>query len=269
VYRNSSQTGEILYIISGDVSLAVHGHHWRVGFSMNAPPVFQPFHLQHLITLGILILLGYLIVRVSKTATPKRRAWMGRLLAVILLGYAAVTYVQLGLAGQLSLDFALPLELCHWVLISCFVTLLRPNQTASEIAYFWGFAGTLQATLTPDINRGFPSWEYLEFFWSHGATLLAVVFIIVREGFRPRKGSPVRMLLLLNLYGVVVGAIDWYFHWNYGYLCSKPAEPSLLDYLGAWPWYILSAEGIAFGSFVLLDLPWKMLDRLKARRHIP
>jgi len=230
---------------------------------MNASMGFRPFDTQHLITLGILVLLGYLIVRASKRSAPAPRAWMGRLLAAVLFSYAAVTYVQKGLAHELSVDYALPLELCHWVLIACFVSLLHPNQLTSEIAYFWGFAGTLQATLTPDINQGFPSWEFFQFFWSHGAILLAIVFIIGGQGFRPRKGSVVRMFLGVNFYAIVVGAIDWIFRWNYGYLCHKPGGPSLLDYLGPWPWYLLSVEGIAFVSFLLLDLPWRILDRLK------
>jgi hypothetical integral membrane protein (TIGR02206 family) len=234
---------------------------------MTASPEFHPFNAQHLITLGVLILFGYLIVWVSKRSTPAQRAWIGRLLAAVLFSYAAVTYLQKGVAHELSVDYALPLELCHWVLIACLVSLVRPNQLTSEMAYFWGFAGTLQATLTPDIGHGFPSWEFVEFFWSHGGILLAIVFIIAGQGFRSRKGSVVRMLLAVNCYAIAVGITDGIFHWNYGYLRQKPVGPSLLDYLGPWPWYLASLEGIAVVSFLLLDLPWRILDRLKAHRR--
>lgn len=229
---------------------------------MNSVPGFRPFHLQHLITIGVLVLIGGMLVWASRRGKPELRNWVGRLLAAMLLSYAAVTYVQKGLARELSVDYALPLELCHWVLIACFISLLRPNQLTSEIAYFWGFAGTLQATLTPDIDRGFPSWEFVEFFWSHGGTLLAIVFLIA-EGFRPRKGSVRRMLVAVNIYGIAIGALDWVFHWNYGYLCQKPVERSLLNHLGPWPWYIAAIEGIALLSFWLLYVPWWFLARLK------
>ncbi len=233
---------------------------------MNKPEPFHPFDLQHLIALGILLVLGILIVYASKRAGPSRSEWIGRLLAAALVSYAAITYIQKGLAGELSVDYALPLELCHWVMIACFISLLRPNQYASEIAYFWGFAGTLQATLTPDISQGFPSWEFVEFFWSHGGILLAIVFIIA-EGFRPRKGSVGRMLISVNVYGLAVGTVDWLFGWNYGYLCRKPAEPSLLDYLGPWPWYLASIEGIALVSFLLLYLPWWVFELIRSREE--
>ena len=196
---------------------------------MNVPMEFRPFGGQHLITLGVLVSLGWLIVWVSKRAACAQRAWIGRLLASVLLSYAAIAYLQKGLAHELSLEYTLPLELCHWVLIACFISLLHPNQLTSEIAYFWGFAGTLQATLTPEIGQGFPSWEFVEFFWSHGGILLAIVFIIAGQGFRSRKGSLVRMLLAVNFYAIIVGSIDAHFRWNYGYLCHKPIRPSLLD----------------------------------------
>ena len=73
------------------------------------------------------------------------------------------------------------------------------------------------------------------------------------------------MLLAVNFYAVAVGVFDVVFHWNYGYLCRKPTNPSLLDLLGSWPWYIVSLEGIAAVSFWLLDLPWRIVS-LSIRR---
>jgi hypothetical integral membrane protein (TIGR02206 family) len=163
----------------------------------------------------------------------------------------------MGIAGNLRWAYSLPLELCHWVLIAAVIGLVRPSQLSSEITYFWGAAGTLQATLTPDITEGFPSWEFIQFFWSHGGILLATVYFIAR-GFRPRRGSVLRMMLALNVYAAVVGIIDAVLGWNYGYLCAKPLQPSLLDFLGPWPWYLLWVELIALASFLLLDLPWKL-----------
>src|SRR5262249_45974648 len=149
-------------------------------------------------------------------------------------------------------------------LAAVLIALIRPNPLAAEIAYFWGLAGTLQATLTPEISRGFPSWEFLLFFWGHGVVLLAIVFILAGQGFRPRAGSVPRMLIALNLYAVIVGALDAVFGWNYGYLCQKPLSASLLDWLGPWPWYLLSLEGVALVSFWLLDLPFRTARRASA-----
>jgi hypothetical protein len=34
-----------------------------------------------------------------------------------------------------------------------------------------------------------------------------------------------------------------------------------MDYLGRWPWYILSLELVALASFWPLDLPWRALRK--------
>jgi len=214
--------------------------------------------LDRILTLLFIAALGYLIVQACRRWPVTYRTWLGRALALALVAYAVTIYLQMAAAGELSVSYALPLELCHCVMFACVLSLLRPNRLASEIVYFCGLAGTLPAMITPDIGRGFPSWEYVQFFWAHGSVLLAVVFLIAGQGFRPRAGSMWRVFLAVNVYAAVVGAIDTAFSWNYGYLCEKPAHPSLMDYLGSWPWYILSLEGVAVVSFWLLDLPWRL-----------
>lgn len=218
-------------------------------------------HVDRVITLLVIAALGLLIVLACRSWPRARKGWLGRVLALVLVSYALTIYLQLAVAGELSISYALPLELCHCVMFACVLALLRPNRLASEVAYFCGLAGTLPATVTPDIGRGFPSWEFIQFFWAHGGVLLAVVFLIAGQGFRPQAGSKWRVFAAVNVYGAAVGAVDAAFGWNYGYLCDKPAHPSLMDWLGPWPWYILSLEGVAIAGFWLLDLPWRFTRR--------
>lgn len=225
---------------------------------MEASPAFTfaPFSFEHLATLAVMAALGAAVVVVGRRLAPSGQARLGQALALVLAGYVAAAYAQRWIAGELSWRYSLPLELCHFVLLAALVTLVRPSRLASEIAYFWGLAGTLQATLTPEIGEAFPSWEFVQFFWGHGAILLAIAYVIVVRRFEPRPWSALRMLAWVNAYAVVVGAIDYLAGWNYGYLCAKPARPSLLDYLGPWPWYIAALEGVALASFALLEIPW-------------
>jgi hypothetical integral membrane protein (TIGR02206 family) len=218
---------------------------------------FRAFSSQHLIVLALITLFIFLHGWLARSLTVQRRIWVGRVLGIVLLSYVFLFYVRMGIAHQLSWEYTLPLDLCDWVLIACLAGLFSQNQLASEIAYFWGLGGTLQAILTPDLSQGFPSWDFILFFWGHGSTLAAISFLIFQKNFKPRAGSILRMLLALNLYGLVAGTVDGLFRWNYGYLCQKPAMPSLLDYLGSWPWYLISLEFLALAIFSLLDLPWK------------
>jgi hypothetical integral membrane protein (TIGR02206 family) len=190
---------------------------------------------------------------------------LGHALAALVVGYAVARYIQLGLADGLSWEYSLPLELCHWVMIACVIAMYSPNRLAHEIAYFWGLGGTLQAVLTPEVFESFPSWEYIQFFWGHGAVLLSVVYIMTAKKFRPSPGCVLRMMIAVNVYAAGVGTVNALFGWNYGYLCRPPLRPSLIDYLGPWPWYILSLEGIALLIFCLLNLPF-VIGRMIGRK---
>ncbi|MFH1574463.1 MAG: TIGR02206 family membrane protein [Acidobacteriota bacterium] len=222
---------------------------------------FTLFGKDHISAILVLALLAAGIVWAGKRAGRRARDWLGRALAFALIAYAAAMYLRLAFRGELAWAYSLPLELCHWVLIACLVSVLTGNRLASEIAYFWGLGGTLQAVLTPDLLDGFPSWYFIQFFWAHGVVILTVAYLIAARDFRPRPRSVVRMMLAANFYLLVAGSLDMIFGWNYGYLRRPPSQPSLLDYLGPWPWYILSLELIALATFLLLTLPFRRSSR--------
>jgi hypothetical integral membrane protein (TIGR02206 family) len=228
---------------------------------------FHDFDTQHIAVLSIIVALCFVVARAARMESESINRRLRWLIGLSLLGYCASFYVQQGIEGALTWEYSLPLELCSLVLISCIVSLFKPNPFTTEIAYFWGLGGVLQATLTPDLDRGFPSWEFLLFFWSHGATLIAILFLITRRDFRPRKDSILRMMIALNIYALAVGGLDAIMGWNYGYLCRRPVMPSLLDLLGPWPWYLLWLELVAFLSFLILDIPWRLWAYIQRRKE--
>ncbi len=217
---------------------------------------FHAFNNSHLITLAVIAALSALAAWGARKGSSLGRAWIGRLLAFLLLGYGIGFYVEQALAHELTWRYSLPLELCNVVLIACIVSLLWPNRLTIEMAYFWGLGGVLQANLTPDITLGFPSWQFVLIFFSHGVTLISIAFLIAGREFRVQKRSILRMMIGLNVYGLLIGAIDVLTGWNYGYLRHKPDMPSLIDYMGPWPWYLVSIEATGLIIFFLLYLPW-------------
>lgn len=225
---------------------------------------FNAFSFQHFSALGLIAAFCILLVRTLRRISERKRRWVGRAIAFSLIAYAVVFYVQQYSAGLLDVRYSLPLELCNLVLVACILSLFQRRRIWREITYFWGLGGSTQALATPDLGSGFPSLDFILFFWSHGALLLGVVFILAATDFKPERNSVFRMMLALNLYAIAIGAADWIMGWNYGYLCRKPAVPSLLDYLGPWPWYILSLEGVALATFLLLNWGHNTYSRLKS-----
>jgi hypothetical integral membrane protein (TIGR02206 family) len=219
---------------------------------------FRLWGTDHISALVVIGALGLLVIFLCRRLRESRKKLVGYFLGTSLAAYTAAIYYTLFASGTFDPSWALPLELCHWVLIATVVALFTHNRLASEIAYFWGLGGTLQAIATPDLLHGFPSWDFIFFFWGHGATVVGILFLIAAGKFRPSPRSIIRVFLALNLYAALAGTIDFFTGWNYGYLRHKPETSSLLDYLGPWPWYLLSLEAFALAIFIILILPWRL-----------
>ena len=178
-----------------------------------------------------------------------QRSWMTPLLTVNLVVYIAIAYYTRW--SSLSLATCLPLHLCDFILIGALWLLLRPGrqQLAYDCCCLWAWSGSSWALLTPDLPENFPHYRYFEFFWGHG---LIFVVLAQLEGWH-RYGLQVcswkRAALGLQVWIASVGALDWLFGWNYGYLMRRPPGGSLLDYLGPWPTYVLVADGLAVLMF--------------------
>jgi len=55
---------------------------------------------------------------------------------------------------------------------------------------------------------------------------------------------------------LVIAVINIILKSNYLFICNKPQYPSLMDYLGKWPWYILSLEVVGIITFFICYSPF-------------
>jgi hypothetical integral membrane protein (TIGR02206 family) len=186
----------------------------------------------------------------------------GRVLAVVLAADALVFVVRQSLGGSWSVRSSLPLALCDVALVVAAFACWWPTWSLGvELTYFWGLAGTLQAVLTPDLHVGFPSLEFIQFVVGHLGIVVAAFYLVVGLGIVPRQGAAVRVFAITVAYATVIGAFNWFTGSNYMYLAAPPENPSLLSILGPWPWYLLSATGVAIVLFAVLDAPFRPARR--------
>ncbi len=231
-------------------------------------PALTLFGPSHLAVLGTIVGTAFVLVmwaRLAGSDTTRRNIAFA--LALAMVAVKLISLRTIFVIEHLTWTHALPMHMCDWAAIAAIVALLWRNQTAYEMAYFWGLAGTLQATLTPDLKYEFPDIRFLTFFLSHGGTLVAIAFLTLGLKLRPYPKSLLRIMLWSQVYLVCAGAVDWLINENYGYLRAKPIHASLLDHLGPWPWYILSLEGMALLSFLIYYSPFFIADLIK-KRHI-
>lgn len=151
----------------------------------------------------------------------------------------------------------LPLQLCDLSLWATVAALLTRNQWAYELSYFAGIAGAGMAILTPDLWAPTYSYPTAYFFLAHGTLVAGVLYMTWSGLARPRPGCVWRAMLMVNIFAMVVGLFNAVNRTNYFYLCRKPGGASLVDYLGPWPYYLVSVEFVMAFLFWLLWLPFR------------
>ena len=94
--------------------------------------------------------------------------------------------------------------------------------------------------------------------------MLTAVYLTLGEGMRPASWRALgRVIVVGMVYAGVIFFLNPVLSSNYLFFAYKPPAATLLDYLGAWPWYVLSMIGIGIGQAILLFLPFAWIDRKK------
>jgi hypothetical integral membrane protein (TIGR02206 family) len=78
---------------------------------------------------------------------------------------------------------------------------------------------------------------------------------------RPTPGSIRRVFLATAALAVLVAPVNWMLGTNFLYLQGKPEGRSLMDFLGPWPWYILSLVPVCLFFLLLWYSPFWIADR--------
>lgn len=186
-------------------------------------------------------------------------AWVVGVARVIglLLAADAVSYtIALLIARDWSPKTSLPLALCNVAVVVGSIACWWRVALLVELTYFWGLAGTLQAVITPDLSVGFPHLVFFQYLIGHLGIVTAGLFLVVGLRIVPRPYSVGRVFGITLAYAAFVGLIDTLTGANYMFLRRPPGEWTVLRLLGPWPWYLLSAVGVALVMFTLLDAPF-------------
>ena len=191
-----------------------------------------------------------------KVKSPDKIKFIRYLTAFIMLFHSFSFQIWSICIGSFTLKYSLPLHLCDVAVILCAIMLLTKNKYLFEVIYFWGLGGSLLAILTPDISQSFPHFIFINYFLSHGGIITCVLFMIIVENYSVNLKSVLRVFILTNVYMLFIAGVNLILKSNYLYICAKPNNPSLIDLLGPWPWYILSLEGVCITVFLILYLPF-------------
>lgn len=220
-----------------------------IGFDL-----FGPQHLSALITLAFLLV--WLPVFARDRLRPQNQVWIARGLAIIIsLGILSAAIFRL-LTNQFDWREDIPLDLCNLLALFLPVLFWKPHPRLIELLYFLILGGTGQGVLTPNCPEGFPHILFISYWIVHCGLVLHIIYVVVVWRIYPRFVGILRSLVAMNMYAAVMFILNYFMESNYFYVMAKPDTPSLLDFMGPWPWYILTAQPVAFLIFFLLWLPF-------------
>lgn len=222
---------------------------------------FKLFGGPHLVALGLILAFNVALIGVGEQfplpwRTPARFG-----LAALLVVQEISMHAWRIATGTWTYREHLPLHLCTLAVWLGAILLVTQSYPIYEFVYLLGLPGALQALLTPDAGPyGFPHYRFFQVLLSHGAIVVAGVYMTAVEGFRPVPASLLRVLLFGNLYMLAVYMINRALGSNYLFINHKPETASILDVLPAWPWYIPYIEGMGAMTLLLLYLPFLIGD---------
>jgi hypothetical integral membrane protein (TIGR02206 family) len=222
-------------------------------FSNEIP--FIAYGNSHLVVLCFSLLLLALILIASKKLCTEKNLFIGRFLAIILaLSVVVYTIFEIAL-GRFTIADDLPLSLCNLFALVAPFALWYPKHKYFEPIYFLVMAGTFQAIVTPDLYFDYPAYEFFKYWITHVGLVLLMIHYMVCFALYPTAKGILKTFGWLNVYVVALLPLNYLLDANYFYLIEKPLNPSVLDFFGPWPVYILVAEILVMGFFAIAMIP--------------
>ena len=221
----------------------------------------RQFSTEHLAALGAIAAAACLSVAIARRRWERASVPLSRALAVVILAGWVGEQVADVVEGIWSLRYTLPLQLTDAVSLTAVAALWRPRPLLVELTYFWALTASLQATLTPDLARTFPSVFYFTYFAYHAGAIVAACLLVYGRRLYPRPGAAWRVLAVTVGVAAVAGVANVSTGGNYMYLRRKPVHSSLLDLMARWPWYILETTVLALAMLLALQALTNLVRR--------
>jgi hypothetical integral membrane protein (TIGR02206 family) len=228
---------------------------------------FELFGIPHCVAMMATAFVAVFMVRLNRSEAisedDKHRSnvLLGFILVISVAMDPLLTWLryndQVGLAPRLVRETALPFYLCDVVSLLLAYALIRRNQRMAEIGYLWGMAGTMQGLITPTLYFSWDAPEYYAFFAQHGGVPVAALTLAFGTGLRPQQGAFKRAMMWSWMYMLIVYGLNVVFQSNYGFLNDKPGVGTLFDYMGPYPWYLITLQAVAFSLYLLLLIPFR------------
>jgi len=225
---------------------------------------FHAFSIQHLLPILVVFIIGLISILWAKYKLndAQRKKLLLYLSFIPVLGYF-LTVICSTIEGSFSIQENLPFHVCRFVALAAPFVIWKNNRYWLAVFYFWILAGTLNANITPDINYGFPSWDYFSYWMIHSFLIILPIYYIIIFKIRITFKDLINAYVMANVFLLCSLIVNYLIGSNYMYTLAKPESGSLLDIMGPWPWYLVWTQFLALLLFLILYLPFLFVRKLK------
>ena len=160
----------------------------------------------------------------------------------------------------------LPITVCGWIAVFCSYMLIGKSQTLFDISYFWLFAGSIFALITPTVitYTGPTRFRFYQFWIEHTFTFISIFYMIYVHEMRPNLKSIAKAYGALTVLAIIAYSANQMIGpgANYLFMAKPESTPSILDILppnfALRIFIMVLVVTILFG---IAYLPWYLKDR--------
>jgi len=195
---------------------------------------------------------------------------LGRVFAVVLVAFHVPIQVYDLTPARFDIEHSLPFQVSDLSWMAAAVALWFRKEWAYALTYYWGLTLVPQALLTPALNGPeFPSIDFISFWGQHLLVVWATVYLTWWLGLRLSWRGFGLAAVVTVCWGLVMLGFNAVAGTNYLFVSRKPDNPSLLDLMGDWPWYLGVELVVGLAAWALLTWPWTRGARAGARTVEP
>ena len=200
------------------------------------------------------------LVWVGRAQTESQARRLSRILAVVTATMYGATLVYSLVPPTISAS--VPLRLTDLATVAAAYALWSHRHWAFALTYYWGLTLSTQALISPVLKSpDFPNYEFLGFWAIHLLVVWAAIYLTWGRRRRPTWRSYRFVVVVTVVWAAATFTFNSIAGSNYGFLNGKPHTASLLDVLGPWPMYLVSAAALILIVWALMTWPWERTAR--------
>jgi len=218
-----------------------------------------------LLCIALIVIIGYYL-------SDKNRSTFTKFLGVLFFTRFIFLHGYMTGLGHWDLTNSLPLHLCGISSLVIIFIMFKFNQSMYEYLVLLGIPSAIHSILTPQFINGWDGYYFPEFYLSHGAILLAPLYLSINYDYKLRLNSWITAFRNGLILAFFIGLINLFIGYGYGimpnylYICEAPIADNPLLFTTQWPYYFFVLVTFMFLHIVIIYYIFKLIGKVETSK---